>query len=1168
MPHAEFVHLRVHSAYSLSEGAIKIGGLVALCKDDAMPAVAVTDSGNLFGALEFAMAAAAEGVQPIIGCQLAVARDESDSGFNGNCGGRAGGNGRHHDALVVLVQNETGYANLLKLVSGSFLAAEGGDPHVTLDEVARRADGLIALSGGADGALGRLLADGQMQKARGMLERLGEAFPGRLYIELQRHGLEIERRIEDDLIDLAYDNDLPLVATNDAHFADEDMYEAHDALLCIAQSAHIAETDRRRLTPEHRFRSAAEMRALFADLPEAVDNTLVIARRCAFMPTTRDPILPAFPVPDGYSEADLLGEQARNGLEARLASHVFTPEMDEAAREAAARPYRERLEYELDVIVGMGFSGYFLIVADFIRWAKDNGIAVGPGRGSGAGSVASWALTITDLDPLRFGLLFERFLNPERVSMPDFDIDFCQDRRDEVIRYVQNKYGADRVAQIITFGKLQARAAIRDVGRVLGMPYGQVDRISKLVPFNPARPPTLKEALEQEPQLREMRDGDETVARLLDIAMKLEGLYRHASTHAAGVVIADRALDELLPLYRDPRSDMAATQFSMKYTELAGLVKFDFLGLKTLTVIERAVELLAQSGQTIDPATVPLDDPATYEMLGRGESTGVFQLESAGMRDVLRQMKPDAFGDIIALVALYRPGPMDNIPRYIACKQGREEPDYLHPDLEPTLKETFGVIIYQEQVMQIAQVLSGFTLAHADLLRRAMGKKIKSEMAAQREAFVDGAVARGVDRAKAAQIFEQVDKFAGYGFNKSHAAAYALVAYQTAWLKANHPVEFLAASMTLDLGNTDKLNVFRQELKRLDIPLLPPDINRSLAAFSVETVQNGAERGAIRYALAAIRNVGAQAMAEVVREREADGPFADITDFAGRVGSKAANKRQLESLVCAGAFDVLNPNRHQVFGGIEALVRVAGAASSERDSNQASLFGGGDEALPQLTVALPDVPDWPNMERLGKEFEAVGLYLSAHPLDAYGAKLKRLGVTAYGSLSSGAAGTLPRLAGVVERKQERTSAKGNRFAFLQLSDASGPFEIVVFSELLASARDLLEPGSAVLITAEARTDTDRDGLRLTAQEVEPLDHAIARSVSGLQVYLSGVDGLDRLRKTLGSGSNGGGASRIRLVLGIDGAQEVELALPGQFTLSEDLLAAISGLPGVTEVREL
>ncbi|MBT6407600.1 MAG: DNA polymerase III subunit alpha, partial [Rhodospirillaceae bacterium] len=886
--HAGFVHLRVHTAYSLSEGAIRIPQLIDMCRDYAMPAVAITDTDNLFGGLEFSAACAGGGVQPIIGCQVKLQRQRKGDARPGHVVADA------TDNLVLLVKDEEGYGNLLKLLGQAYLGHADEDdgplePHVTLDDLKSHAAGLIALSGGPEGPVGNLLVNGQDDDAEKLTQTLSDIFPGCFYIEIMRHGLDAEKRTEAKFIDLAYTFDLPLVATNEAFFTSPDMYEAHDALLCIAAGAYVSQAERRRLSRQHYFKSAEEMQALFADLPEAIDNTLVIARRCATMIDTIDPILPPYDCGEGRGEPDELKAQSEAGLELRLEVAVYTPDMTDEEKAAAAKPYRERLEYELGVITDMGFPGYFLIVADFIHWSKERGIPVGPGRGSGAGSVVAWALTITDLDPLRWGLLFERFLNPERVSMPDFDIDFCQDRRDEVIRYVQDKYGRDRVAQIITFGKLQARAVLRDVGRVLEMPYGQVDRICKLVPNNPADPVTLQQAIESEKQFREEIDADETVGKLVETGLKLEGLYRHASTHAAGVVIGDRPLDELIPLYRDPRSDMPVTGFNMKFVEKAGLVKFDFLGLKTLTVLDKAVKLVADHGVEVDLATIPLDDKKTFKMLARGETIGVFQLESVGMRDVLTRLKADTFEDIIAVVALYRPGPMENIPSYIARKHGQEDPDYLYPTLEGILKETFGIMIYQEQVMQIAQELSGFTLGNADLLRRAMGKKDQAEMDRQRHTFVDGAKAKGVPEGQASMIFDQVNKFAGYGFNKSHAAAYALVAYQTAWFKANYPVEFMAASMTLDLGNTDKLNLFRQELGRLKIPLLGPDINASGAEFRVEEATDGAGG---RYALAAIKNVGEAAMAALVAEREENGAFADVGNFTVRVDSRVVNKRQ------------------------------------------------------------------------------------------------------------------------------------------------------------------------------------------------------------------------------------------------------------------------------------
>ena len=1146
MPHADFVHLRVHTAYSLLEGAIRVGELTDLCKTNRMPAVAMTDTNNLFGALEFSETCAANGIQPIIGCQVGVTR------VNGPERGPAA----DPDSLVLLVQNRAGYANLLKLVAEAFLEGEASEaPQVSIESLETHADGLIALTGGPAGPVGRLLLEGRGEVAGEILRRLAAAFSGRLYVELMRHGLDEERRTEPELVDLAYRHGLPLVATNEAFFSFSDMYEAHDALVCIADGAYVSQDDRRRLTPNHRFKTAAEMRTLFADLPEAVDNTVVVARRCAFMVEGREPLLPSVPrAADGRGEAEVLADLAREGLEKRLRGRGFDVDRDQAARK-----YRERLDYELGVIVEMGFPGYFLIVADFIHWAKEHGIPVGPGRGSGAGSVVSWALTITDLDPLRFGLLFERFLNPERVSMPDFDIDFCQDRRDEVIRYVQEKYGRDRVAQIITFGKLQARAVLRDVGRVLEMPYSKVDRICKMVPNNPTNPLTLDQAIKAEAQLRAMVEGDPEVTRLMGMARKLEGLYRHASTHAAGVVIGDRPLDELIPLYRDPRSDMPVTGFNMKFVEKAGLVKFDFLGLKTLTVLATAVDLAAKRGVEVDLSHLPLDDTATFEMLARAETVGVFQLESAGMQDVLRKLRPDAFEEIIAVVALYRPGPMDNIPSYIRRKHGDEKPDYLYPTLEGILKETFGIMIYQEQVMQIAQELSGFSLGGADVLRRAMGKKDQKEMDQQRQAFVEGAVARSVPEAKATDIFEQVDKFAGYGFNKSHAAAYALVAYQTAWFKANHPVEFLAASMTLDMGNTDKLNVFRQELERLGIPLLQPDINASGVAFTVE--YDAAGNAAIRYALAAIKNVGEGAMATLVAERGTGGPFKDPFEFAGRLDTRVVNKRQLENLVRSGAFDCLCSNRKRVFDGVEAMLRHASAAAEERNSGQIGLFGESPMAAP---VTLAEVADWPDMEKLKEEADAVGFYLSGHPLDDYATSLKRLRVRRYTEVLAAGRSEPVKLAGTVIDHKERTSGKGNRYGFVRLSDTSGTFEVTVFSEVLTNSRDLLEAGNSLVIDAKAQFEGDT--VRFTADSIRSLDGAAAVAGTEVRVHLDSADGLPSFREMLSKAGRGKG--RVTAIVRMDASTEVTIDVAHNCAVPPAMLHALGDLPGISRVEEV
>jgi DNA polymerase-3 subunit alpha len=899
-----FVHLRVHSTYSLAEGAIKIPPLIDRCKTMHMDAVAVTDTCNLFGAMEFSLKAEKEGVQPIIGCQLHVAVHRDDP--------------RHQqmhlhlnriatDQLTLLVQNEEGYINLLRLVSESWRNAKAmGKAHICFEDLELGTKGLIALSGGYQGGVGQLLVDKHHEAARNYLSRLEALFPDRLYIELSRLGYPQEQAIEEDLIHLAYERNLPLVATNEAFFLDPDMHEAHDALLCIADSVVMNQEERRQVTANSRFKSTQEMVALFEDLPEAIMNTQAIAQRCGFMVYTRDPILPAFPTEKG--DIQELRDQAEEGLRDRLEHQVFLSTTTKEEKAHLTEHYFKRLRSELDVIISMGFAGYFLIVADFIKWAKKENIPVGPGRGSGAGSLVAWCLTITGIDPIRFNLIFERFLNPERVSMPDFDIDFCQDRRDEVIEYVSRRYGADRVAQIITFGKMQARAVLRDVGRVLQMPLGLVDRICKMIPNNPATPVTLQEALDQDTELRQVVKKEQGVYHLFDLAKKLEGLYRHASTHAAGVVIGDRPLQELVALYYDPRSELPATQFNMKDVEKAGLVKFDFLGLKTLTVIQRTIDVLAERGVIINLETMPLDDPETFALLNRCETVGVFQFESTGMVDVLRRLRPSLFDELIALAALYRPGPMDDIPRYLACKHGQEKVQYLHPLLEPILRETFGVMVYQEQVMMIAQVLAGYSLGGADLLRRAMGKKIASEMEAQRKIFVDGCIAKGILEPIASQIFEQAAKFASYGFNKSHSAPYALIAYQTAFLKANYPLEFMASVMTLDISDTDKLNIYRQELDKMNVPIFPPDVNKSEAVFSVEEGQAG-----IRYGLAAIKNIGAAAMECIVEERVKKGPYKDIWDFFLRADSKALNKRQVENLIVSGAFDSLHANRRELY---------------------------------------------------------------------------------------------------------------------------------------------------------------------------------------------------------------------------------------------------------------
>jgi DNA polymerase-3 subunit alpha len=1136
-----FVHLRVRSAYSLLEGAIKADALSSLAARADMPAVAIADRANLFGALEFSVAAKDAGVQPLVGCALPVT----------GLGEGPPERWARKPTLLLLAQNETGYLNLSELSSAAYLEGDGmSEPSVSWDRIARHSQGLILLSGGPDGPIDPLYAAGKTAEGDRALAELHRVFGDRLYVELQRHGLPVQAAAEPSLVAWAYAHDVPLAATNDVFFPDRSMHEAHDALLCIADGAFVGQDERRRVTAEHYFKTAAEMRALFADLPEACDQTLEIARRCAFMVKKRDPILPRFDTGAGRSEPDELEHQAREGLKARLASvELAAPEAD----------YWKRLEHEVRVIQTMGFPGYFLIVSDFIKWAKAHGIPVGPGRGSGAGSLVAWSLTITDLDPLRFGLLFERFLNPERVSMPDFDIDFCQERREEVISYVQHKYGQDRVAQIITFGTLQARAVLRDVGRVMQLPLGLVDRLCKMVPNNPANPTTLAKAIEIEPRLKEARDNDPAVKLCLDVALRLEGLFRNASTHAAGVVISDRPLTQLTPLYKDPRSELPATQFNMKWVESAGLVKFDFLGLKTLTVIDRALKHMARRGAQVDMGALALDDAPSYEMMAAGQTVGVFQLESQGMRDTLRKLRPTTIEEITALISLYRPGPMDNIDSFVDCKFGRKPVDYLHPTLEPVLKETFGIIVYQEQVMQIAQILAGYSLGEADLLRRAMGKKKPEEMAQQKARFVAGATEKGVDPAQAKSIFDLVEKFAGYGFNKSHAAAYAMISYQTGWLKANAPVEFMAASMSLDISNTDKLAVFYQDARRCSVPVRPPDVNRSGADFEVED-------GAVLYALGAIRNVGLAAMEHLVAVREEGGPFRDLFDLIERVDPRQVNKRALEGLARAGALDSIHPNRAQVIAAADTLMAHGQSLAADRASAQVSLFGGeqSDASRPRL----PRTEPWDQIRRLDEELSAVGFYLTGHPLEDMVEVLRRRRVTLLAdALPQAEAGAEAfKMAGMVRRRQERASASGDKFAFVSLSDPTGEYEVLFPPEALRKCREILEPGKAVVLRVRAKS---RDGeVRFFGDDAETVDKTIEAVAAGLRVHVSpGSTEVESLKKRL-SGAVSPRGGEIILVAGLGGGREVELKLPGFYALDASLRGALKTSPGVAFLEEV
>ncbi|HEV2746319.1 MAG TPA: DNA polymerase III subunit alpha [Allosphingosinicella sp.] len=1164
---APYVPLRNFSCYTILEGAIEPKAIAKQARRLDFPAAALTDRNGLYAAMPFTDACKAEGVQPIIGTMLGVARPDMPAS-----------GAPVIDWLALYAQDETGYQNLCALVSAAHLDRPfDQEAHVRFEALAGRSEGLLALTGGGEGAVARLLAEDQSGRAGDILDRLEALFPGRLYIELCRRGLEVESRAEAALIDLAYERDLPLVATNPACFADPAFHHAHDAMLCIAQSSQIDRDDRAKSSPEAWIKPAAEMRRLFEDVPEAIANTAVIARRCAFGAPSRRPILPSI-AGDVGAEADQLRRDARAGLHARLASY-------DGLGEEQRKTYSDRLEFEVDVIVGMGFAAYFLIVADFIKWAKESGIPVGPGRGSGAGSVVAWALTITDLDPIRLGLLFERFLNPERVSMPDFDIDFCETRRGEVIRYVQQRHGADKVAQIITFGKLKARAVLKDTGRVLQMSYGQVDRLAKLIPNHPTDPWTLERALNGVSELAAEYKNDADVRRLFDLAMKLEGLPRHSSTHAAGVVIGDRPLDQLVPLYRDPRSDMPVTQFDMKYVEGAGLVKFDFLGLKTLSVLQKAVQMLAARGVMVDLDRIPWDDPEVYKLLQRGETVGVFQLESEGMRRTLAAVKPTGFEDIIALVSLYRPGPMDNIPMFGARKNGREPIEYPHPLLEDVLKETYGIFVYQEQVMEAAKVLAGFSLGEADLLRRAMGKKIKAEMDAQREGFVAGCGrVNGIAEAKANELFDLIDKFAGYGFNKSHAAAYALIAYQTAWLKAHYPVEFYAASMCFDMTQTDKLGIFVEDMRRLGVECLPPSINASVAEFAVEgegdeqvrsaphsAAMSGGHGGpahlAVRYALGALKGVGEKAMEQLVDERRVGGEFKSLDDFADRVDPRLLNRRQIESLAGGGAFDGVAPNRAAVFAAAETILAHASSAADARTSGQGGLFGqGGANVVP---IRMPASANWTLAQRMAAEKESFGFYFSAHPIDRYRHLAEAHGARSFAELGSlpvpadgGRSGAV--MAGLVEEARWRTSARGRRYLMATLSDSSGQFVATIFDDAVAAqVEDAAKAGGCALLNVELDRRPGEEAPRVTIRSLQGFESLSKRTRLQLEVEVEGPEVLGRLAAAVAGDRGGNGQLRLRARLESGGA---EVVLGRDFMLDAELAARIERLDGVTAVR--
>lgn len=1157
MQDPKFIHLRVHTAYSLSEGAIKIADLIHFLHGKNIPAIAVTDTGNMFGAKAFSKYASEEGVKPILGCQFYVRNPDADDLL------RTKGKEVQRDKLILLVMNKVGYENIMKLMKRFYLdnTANGDDPQLKYTDLEEFNEGLIVLSAGVDGPIGRLLLENRKQEADEITQKLLSMFGDRFYMEISRIGLDTERKTENDFINLAYKYNIPLVATNEVFFKDPSMYEAHDALICIAAGEYVANENRKRFSPKNCLRSEEEMVELFKDLPEALENTVKIAKRCNFLSTKVKPLLPIFECPDGKTQDEFITEEAYKGLAERMAKHVYFEGMTDEQKKEIDKKYYDRLEYELSVIKRMGFPGYFLIVSDFIRWSKTHGVPVGPGRGSGAGSIVAWSLKITELDPIKLDLLFERFLNPDRVNMPDFDVDFCQENRFKTIEYVQNKYGFDHVAQIITYGKLQSKAVIRDVARVLQMPYSQADKISKMIP-NPVQGKnvSLQEALDTVPELEEMRQNDPQVNKLFDIAMKLEGLYRHSGVHAAGVVIGDRPLDQLVPLYKDPKADMPVTQYDMKYVEETGLIKFDFLGLKTLTVIKKAVDWIEKvKGIKLDTDSIPLDDKPTYELLQRGDTAAVFQFESAGMKDVHRQIKPDRFEDLIAIVSLYRPGPMDNIPTYIKRKHGEEEITYLHPSLAPILDETYGIMVYQEQVMNIARALGGYTMGEADKLRKVMGKKQREEIPKQREKFTKGAIANGISEDIAKSIFDQMEKFASYGFNKSHAAAYSLISYQTAYLKTHYPVEFMCAVMDLDMTNVDKLAFFVSECKSSGMDILKPDINKSGADFRVEDNK-------IRYALGAIKGVGESYMQGIVDEREKNGPFKNMSDFCHRVDFKYVNRKQLEQIIKAGVFDCLEPNRAKLFENIETIMRNVYASTEVKTSEQKSLFGA--EEL-SSTIKFKDVPDWPNLERLRYESEAIGFYLSAHPLDAYKQSMQKLGVKNSADILQNIKtgdSIKANVAACVESFNKRLSKSGNKYAFVGLSDTSGSFEALMFSDGIAKYENILNQKVPVLVKLTIDSQNEDAHPRIMINSVKSLDDAITEQAKGVIITINNIAAVENIKNIIQKDKKG--SNKIYIIPDIND-WDVRIELDGGFAFYDtSFMGQLRNVPGVVSVQEI
>jgi len=1101
----EFTHLKIHTQYSICEGALRTLDLAKYCKTNKIKAVGLCDSNNLCGALEFSESISKSKTQPIIGTQINIQ-------YKG-----------HSGKIPLFAKDLEGYKNLIKLSSKSFLEIKDDDvPHCKIEDIEKNSKGLILLTGSLDGFFGRLISKNLTDEVSLLLKRFKKIYKDNLYIEIQRHNDVGEKLFEKFLLNFSEELELPIIATNEVFYLDKDMHEAHDAYLCIGEKTYVNAKDRRKYSDQHYLKSNEEMYELFKDLPEALKNNEYFHQRISYRPKNSIPILPNIQTNETKNVDELLISESKIGLSEKLKEYVF-PEFKEKNVTEVKDTYYKRLNHEITIISKMKYSSYFLIVSDYIKWAKKNDIPVGPGRGSGAGSLVAWSLSITDIDPIKFDLIFERFLNPDRAKMPDFDIDFCEEKRDKIFEYLKQKYGKG-VAHIITFGKLKARMAFRDIGRVLGLPYGYVDKLCKMIPFDPSRPLSLEKTIAQEPRIRKEEEKDPRVKKLVEISKKLEGLNRNMATHAAGVVIPEENLAEFVPLYKDPSSNslLPSTQFDMYASEKAGLVKFDLLGLKTLTVINKTVSLLREKKINLDISKIKLDDPKIFELLSSGHTVGLFQLESAGMRDALVNMKPNKFEDIIALVALYRPGPMANISIYNQCKHGDKEPDYLHPKIKKILEPTYGVIIYQEQVMQIAQELSGFSAGEADILQNAIGKKKRAELEKQKERFVNGAVNNGITKETAIFIFGKIEPFAEYGFNKSHAAAYALIAYQTAYLKTYHPSEFISASMSNEMSNTDKLSEFFEELKRLNIDVQRPCINECFADFLPK-------QNTLFYALGAIKNVGYEAVSQLVKERNKRGKFTSINDFVNRVDPKNINKLQLEGLVKAGAFDAIFKNRKTLYNNISNIIQNSKTIYENKLQNQTSLFSEEGHKISYL-IQDKNTPDWSNDETLSKEFESVGFYMSNHPLKDYEDVLNQYKVKTFKDFEN-SNDTESFIAGTVMTLKEKKTSKGNSFAIVKFSDLSKVYELFLFSEILELNREnLIEGKSFILTVIKDKENQENRFRRINVRKIVNLDKAAQFNYENVLIEMHNTDDLEKLYEAI----KDKGDSKIKIFINKEG----------------------------------